>query len=402
MLAENKEIKEAAEQIHPAREGSNGAERFINMLEIHRPTPLRRGQIIEGEIIRLEENLAIIDVGAKRDAIVPPEEMEEVDESFLEQLDEGDNVHVYVTRTPVGDEELLVSLEKGLREQDWAKAERYLENQEILEMRIVGQNKGGLLVEFGRLQGFVPTSHVPHLQRVRNQGAMAGQKAKLVGKELPLKVIEVDRQRRRLILSAKTAQKEWRKRRLRELNREEGETITGVVSNLVDFGAFVDLDGVEGLLHVSEIAWQKVERPDEYLNPGQEVDVLIQSVDVQRERISLSRKALLPDPWERFAQTHAEGDLVEGVVTGVVDFGAFVKVAEGVEGLIHVSEMHGTRDFAPHDILFPDDTVLVRILDIQLERHRLGLSQRRISQDEELEWIWHRQQASAMPADEEE
>lgn len=258
------------------------------------------------------------------------------------------------------------------------------------------------LVEFGRLQGFIPTSHVPQLQRVRNQGTLAGQKAKLIGEELLLNVIEVDRQHHRLVLSAKTAQEERRTQRLLELKRAEGETITGIITSLVDFGAFVDLDGVEGLLHISEIAWQKVKKPNEHLNPGEEVDVLIKSVDVERERVSLSRKALLPDPWESFAQTHADGDLVEGVVIDVLDFGAFVRITEGIDGLLHVSEMDGTRDFAPQDLLFPDDAILVRILNIQPEKQRLALSQRRISQAEEAGWNWHRQQASAMPADEEE
>ena len=402
MSTDDNQNAKVTERFRPPREGSNGAELFVKMLEKHGPLPVRRGQTIEGQIITLEENLAIIDVGAKRDAIVPPEEMEEVDESFLDQLNEGDNVYVYVTRTPIGDEELLVSLEKGLREQDWARAARCLENQESLEMKIVGKNKGGLLVEFGRLQGFIPTSHVPQLQRVRNRGPLAGQKEKLIGEKLLLNVIEVDRQHHRLVLSAKTAQEERRKQRLLELKREEGETITGIISSLVDFGAFVDLDGVEGLLHISEIAWQKVKGPDEYLNPGDEVDVLIKSVDVERERVSLSRKALLPSPWELFAQTHADGDLVEGVVIDVVDFGAFVRITDGIDGLLHVSEMDGTRDFTPQDLLFPDDTILVRILSIQPEKQRLALSQRRVSQDEELGWIWQQQQASAMPADEEE
>jgi small subunit ribosomal protein S1 len=402
MSSDNNQIAEVTERLRLPREGSNGAERFVKMLEKHGPMPVRRGQIIEGEIISLEENLAIIDIGAKRDAIVPPEEMEAVDESFLDQLNEGDNVYVYVTRTPIGDEELLVSLDKGLREQDWARAARCLENQESLEMKIVGKNKGGLLVEFGRLQGFIPTSHVPQLQRLRNQGALAGQKAKLIGEELLLNVIEVDRQHHRLVLSAKTAQEERRAQRLLELKRTEGETITGIITSLVDFGAFVDLDGVEGLLHISEIAWQKVERPDEYLNQGEELDVLIKSVDVENERVSLSRKALQTSPWELFAQTHADGDLVEGVVVDVVDYGAFVRISEGIDGLLHVSEMDGTRDFAPQDLLFPDDIILVRILNIQPERQRLALSQRRVSQDEELGWDWHRQQSSAMLADEEE
>ena len=398
MQTDSEKLEKTVEQASSQSHGDNGLSRFEKLLESHTPKPLHRGQTVEGEIIKLENNLAIVDVGAKRDAIVPPEEMNEVDESFLESLDEGDIVFVYVIRTPVGDEDLLVSLEKGLREQDWGRATEYLDSQEVLDLKVIGENKGGLLVEFGRLQGFVPNSHVPRLQRLRSQGALAGQKAELVGEELLLKVIEVDRKRRRLVLSAKRAQKEVRQQRLEELKQQEGETVTGQITNLVNFGAFVDLGGVEGLIHVSEIAWQQVDAPAEWLTPGEEVEVAILSVDIERERISLSRKELLPNPWESFDQNHKEGDLVEGTVTNVVDFGAFLLVEEGIEGLLHVSEMRGTQDFAPQDILYPDDHVLVRILQIDPDRQRLSLSQRRVRQHEEIDWIRQRH----MDASEEE
>jgi small subunit ribosomal protein S1 len=390
MHTDSEKLEKTTEQSSSQTQGDNGLNRFEKMLETHTPKPLHRGQTVEGEIIKLENNLAIVDVGAKRDAIVPPEEMDEVDEGFLESLDEGDNVYVYVIRTPLGDEELLVSLEKGLRQQDWERATEYLESQEVLDLRVIGKNKGGLLVEFGRLQGFVPNSHVPRLQRLRNQGALAGHKAEIVGEALLLKVIEVDRKRRRLVLSAKRAQKEVRQQRLEELKQQEGETITGRITNLVNFGAFVDLGGVEGLIHISEIAWQQVDKPADWLTPGEEVEVAILSVDIEKERISLSRKELLPNPWDTFDQAHEEGDLVEGVVTNVVDFGAFLMVEEGIEGLLHVSEMRGTQDFAPQDVLYPDDHVLVRILQIDPDRQRLSLSQRRVRQHEEIEWIRQR------------
>jgi small subunit ribosomal protein S1 len=400
MHSDSEQLEKTIRQLQSRRHGHNGADQFEKLLESHAPVPLHRGQTVEGEIIKLEDNLAIVDVGAKRDAIVPPEEMEEVDESFLESLDEGDNVHVYVIRTPIGDEELLVSLEKGLREQDWERASACLESQEVLELTVTGKNKGGLLVGFGRLQGFVPNSHVPQLRRFHSQGVQDGQKDGLIGQMLLLKVIEVDRQRRRLVMSAKKAQRELRQRLLRELKGREGETITGQITNLVSFGAFVDLGGVEGLIHVSEIAWQQVTQPAEWLTPGDEVEAIILSVDIEKERVSLSRKALLPNPWESFAETHHEGDLLEGVVTNVVDFGAFLYVEEGIEGLLHVSEMHGTQDFAPQDVLYPDDRILARILRIDPEQERLSLSQRRVRQHEEIDWI--RQQHLEVEEGEEE
>jgi len=391
MHPDSEQLEKTIRQSQTEPQADNGANWFEELLEAHTPVPLQRGQTVEGQIIKLENNLAIVDVGAKRDAIVPPEEMDEVDESFLESLGEGDNVYVYVMRTPVGDEELLVSLDKGLRQLDWERASEYLESQEVVGLRVAGNNKGGLLVEFGRLQGFVPNSHVPRLQRLRNQSALTGQKAGLVGEELLLKVIEVDRHRRRLVMSAKEASHEARQRRLVELKQREGQTITGQITNLVSFGAFVDLGGLEGLIHVSEIAWKQVAEPAEWLTPGEEIEAVILSVDIEKERVSLSRKALLPNPWETFAQTHHEGDLVEGLVTNVVDFGAFLLVEKGIEGLLHVSEMQGTQDFAPQDVLYPDEYVLVRIVRIDAERQRLSLSQRRVKQYEEIDWIRQRQ-----------
>lgn len=386
----------------PANNNNKRNTSFAELLEEYEPELLRQGQYVQGEILQIEDNIILADVAAKRTAVVPPQDIEQIEEDDLAQLSVGDEVTLYVIRTPEGGEDLLVSLNKGLEQQDWIEAKEYLANEDLLELEVIGHNKGGLLVVFGHLRGFVPTSHVPQLQHLHNQRMLASKKNKLIGEELSLKVIEVDRRRQRLVLSARKAQKELREQRLLELKLKEGETITGRVTNLVKFGAFVDLGGVEGLIHISEIAWQKVDKAAEYLSPGEEVELLIQSVDVDRERISLSRKALLPSPWELFAENHAAGELVEAVVTNVVDFGAFAYVADGVEGLVHVSEMRGTRDFAPQDVLFPGDTILVRILKIQPEKQRLALSQRRVSQEEETEWIWQRQQTSALAGDEEE
>jgi len=375
---------------------------FAELLEDYKPVPLRRGQYVAGEILQINENMILADVEAKRTAVVPPQDIERIEEDDLARLSVGDEVTLYVLRTPEGDEDLLVSLNKGLEQQDWIEAGEYLANEELLELEVIGHNKGGLMVAFGHLPGFVPTSHVPQLQHVRNQSLLASQKAKMVGEEIPLQVIEVDPGRRRLVLSAKIAQKELRRQRFLELRLKEGQSVTGRITNLVRFGAFVDLDGVEGLIHISEIAWQKVEKPAEYLTPGEEVEVLVESVDVERERVRLSRKALLPSPWEAFAQSHAVGDLLEGTVTNVVEFGAFALVADGIEGLIHVSEMHGTRNLAAQDVLSPGDTVLLRILKIQLESQRLSLSQRQVDENEEIEWIWRRQQQAIVVSDDEE
>lgn len=317
---------------------------FADMLADYEPASLKQGQYIQGEILQINDNVILADVDAKRTAVVPPQDIIKLGEEKFDQLSVGDEVTLYVLRTPVGDEDLLVSLNKGLEQKDWVDAKAYLENSELLELEVIGHNKGGLIVSFGNLHGFVPTSQVPQLKHNHNQSQLASQKAKLIGEELSLKVIEVDRERQRLILSAKSAQKEVRQQQLQELKLREGETATGRITNLVNFGAFVDLGDIEGLVHISEIDWQRVDKPSEFLTRGEEIEVLIQSVDVEQERVQLSRKALLPSPWELFEESHSINELIEGVVTNVTDFGAFALVADGIEGLIHVSEIRGVQN----------------------------------------------------------
>lgn len=382
--------------------GNDRSKSFAELLQEYEPVPLRRGQFVTGEVIQIDNNVILADVDAKRTAVVPPQDLAEIEADDLANLSVGDEATFYVLRTPRGDEDLLVSLHKGLERQDWLKAEKLLDNEEALSLEVVGYNKGGLVVDFGHLRGFVPASHVPRLQKAASRKDLHQQKTELVGEEMRLHVIEVNRQRRRLILSAKQAQRETRQKRLRELKQQEGHAVSGRVTNLVSFGAFVDLDGIEGLIHVSEIAWEKVENPAAFLSKGEDVEVLILSVEPERERISLSRKALLPSPWESFTQEHAAGDLIEGVVTGVTDFGAFVGVTDEIEGLVHVSEMHGTQDFAPQDLLRPGDVLLVRIIRIQPEQQRLSLSQRRVTQSEEIDWIQSRQTDENSLTEEEE
>ncbi|MCB0016709.1 MAG: S1 RNA-binding domain-containing protein [Anaerolineales bacterium] len=365
---------------------------FATLLAEYEPVVPHKGQFLAGEIVQIEDNMILANVDAKRTAVVPPQDLARLDEADLEALEVGDEVTLYVLHTPIGDEDLLVSLNRGLELRDWENAGDYMADEEVVELEVIGHNKGGLLVAFGHLRGFVPTSHVPSLRRLQNRRELASLKEDMVGEELPLKVIEVDPQRRRLILSATKAQTEVKAQRLLELKLKEHEAIKGTVTNLVKFGAFVDLDGVEGLIHLSELAWTHVRQPADVLAAGDEVEVLIQAVDLEQERISLSRKALLPSPWDSFMARYEIGELIEGTVTNVTDFGAFVSLADGIEGLIHVSEMHGGRDLEPKDLLSRGDQVLVRILRLEPERERIGLSQRQVSQWEETEWIFQQQQ----------
>jgi len=361
---------------------NNNFEELLQEYESVRP---HRGQIVQGEVVELTEDTVLLDVGAKRDAVVPARELANLDETLFEDLSIGDQLPVYVTNTSSYDDELLVSIERGLEQQDWERAKEYLESKDTLELKIIGYNKGGLLLEFGRLDGFVPNSMVPGLPRGLSKQAKQTLKTKMIGDSLQAKVIEVDQPRKRLILSGKAAESLHRKERLEEL--EEGEHITGTVSNVVDFGVFVNLDGVDGLIHRSRLSWEDFEHPSNVLQPGDEVEVLIKDVDIERERISLDRRALLPGPWDDFAKEHNNGDILEGEVVSVRDFGAFIKLTEEITGLLHVSELLPGVTHDPTKVLSPGDEILVRIIEIDKEQERVSLSMRRLPQDDIANWV---------------
>lgn len=368
------------------RETTDAAVSFAELLDQYDYTLPQRGQILQGEVLRVEEDAIFMDVGAKRDAIVPHTDLDRLEADLIQSLKKGAEIPVYVLKTPVGDEELLVSINKGLEQKDWDRAATLVDQDETLELEVVGYNKGGLLVRFGQLEGFVPNSHVPDLRYGGSHAQVESRKARQVGETLLVKVLEVNQQRRRLIFSAKAAHKEQRKRRLENL--EVGSIVEGRVANIVNYGAFVDLGGgVSGLLHVSELAWHRVEHPSKVLSVGEELEVEIQEVDVDRERVSLSRKAVLPNPWDTIEERYNIGDLIAGTVTNVEDFGAFVEVQSGVVGLVHVSEIEIFGPATVHDIIRPGDEVLVRIIDIDPYEERLSLSLRRVSSEEQIEWM---------------
>lgn len=370
----------------------DGAISFASLLDEYEILVPRQGQFLQGHVLRIENNVLYIDVGAKRDAIVPFRDLDRFeDQTIIENMSRGDEVPVYVLRTPVGDEELLVSLKKGLEHHDWIQAEEDYATEKLLELKIVGHNKGGILVAFGHLEGFVPNSHIPALRHTGYDAqVLTQQKAKLVGEAMPVKIIEVDMLRKRLVLSGKAAEKEARLEQLQAL--EEGQIINGRIDNLVNYGAFVDLGHITGLLHISEIAWQQINHPADVLKNGQEIEVRIEQIDIEKERIGLSRKALLPSPWEDFADNHKVGDLIEGQITGLVDFGAFVTLPSNIEGLVHVSEIKLPVDASPAEVLQIGERVLVRIINIEAEEERIGLSLRRVSAAEEIEWLSDKQE----------
>jgi small subunit ribosomal protein S1 len=359
--------------------------RFTRLLEDFNPEQPRRGQLMEGSILQIEGDAIFLDVGAKCDAVVPRNEIEKIGPEQFNNLKPGCRLPVYVLRAPRGTGDLLVSIERGLEFEDWDRAEACLASSEVLELEVIGNNRGGLLVLYGKLQGFVPNSHISDLRLGMTAEQRDSFKREKIGTCMFLKVIEVDRRRRRLVLSSRATKKHKRMKRFKELMPDQ--VLDGQVVDLVDFGAFVDLGGVDGLVHISELAWHRVEHPSEVMNIGDTVTVQVKAVDMERERISLSRKSLIPGPWDSVRENYVLGEFVEGTVTNVRIFGAFVLFQDGIDGLIHKNEMDLVGTDCPQDIVSPGESVVVRIVDIDPERKRMSLSLRPATDEGEAAWM---------------
>lgn len=335
---------------------------------------LKKGEIRTGTILQVGDREVIVDLGAKLDGVVPSTDLERLDPSVRASLKVGDEIPVYILNPGGQDETLIVSINMGLQQYDWEKARKLMLSEEPVKVVVKGHNRGGILVHWERLEGFIPSSHL-----VTTAGA-GGRESwdELLGTDLIVKVIEVDQARRRLIFSEREAQREQRAlhkaRLLAEL--KEGDRVRGRVTGLRDFGAFVNLGGADGLIHVSELAWHRVDHPRDVLKVGDEIEVYVLSLDRNSNRIALSRKRLLPDPWESAATRYHEGQLVEGMVTNVVDFGAFVALDDGLEGLLHLSEMGDGSLKEPYSYLKKGDRLSLRISHLEPEKRRVGFTQR--------------------------
>jgi small subunit ribosomal protein S1 len=348
----------------------------------------RRGQVRSGVILAIREQEIIVDVDAKRDGVVPYADMQRLGPEAIQKLSVGDEVPVYILRPEDADGNLLVSLFQARSARAWERAAELAESGELWEGEVVGYNKGGLVMPLDEIRGFIPASQVPGFPHGLSQEERLQRLAEMVGEKLKVKVIEINRRNRRLILSATSAQRQWRKRQRERLFEElrEGEVRTGVVSSLCSFGAFVDLGGADGLVHISELSWQRVRHPREVVNVGDKVDVYVLRLEPEKKRIGLSLKRLQPEPWALVEDRYELGQLVEGVVTNVVDFGAFAEIEEGVEGLIHVSELTEGTISHPREVVKKGDLLLLRIIRIDARRKRLGLSLKRVLESEWAEW----------------
>lgn len=355
--------KEKPDKQHPMWEYLNNGYNF---------SPPQRGEIREGLILKIEPEQVIVDIGAKRDAIVPEKDLERLSEDELEELEPGKRIQTYIMN-PMGQEgELVASINLALQQEDWDRAHELLDSDDIVECEVTGYNKGGLLVSFGRLQGFVPASHVAGFYQ--QSGNRQSRLASYIGEILPLKVIEVDHDQRRLVLSNRKAQKEWEAEQRADLidELEVGDVRRGTVVGMADFGAFIKINDATGLAHISELSWRQIDHPSEVVAIGDEVEAYVLDLDPERNRISLSLKRLQPNPWENIEERYYIGDSVRGEVVNVVDFGAFVEVEPGVEGLIHASEM-GQFDGQPDQVLSAGNRVAARIIHLDPENQRMGL-----------------------------
>ncbi len=345
------------------------------------PINIKRGDVVDGVIVRIDQDEILVDIGLKSEGVLSTKELPATGDWSFDQLHLNDKVLVYVIQPETPDGHALLSLKRANAERQWRVAEEQYKSGELLKAKVIDYNKGGLIVDVSGIRGFVPISQILNLKReeVAAGGDNQETAAKLQGmkeKELQLKIIEINRARNRLILSERLAVQEWRQRRREELLDElkPNEVRRGVVSNLANFGAFVDLGGADGLVHISQLAWSRVNHPSEVLKVGQEVEVQVLSVDKEKKKIALSIKRAEVDPWTTVEQRYSPGQVVTGIVTKIAPFGAFARIEDGIEGLIHQSEL--TPGMDPKANLHEGQQLQLRILRIDAERRRLGLSLR--------------------------
>jgi small subunit ribosomal protein S1 len=347
--------------------------------------PYKRGEVVEGTVVSTSPMQVVVDLG-KAQGMIPSHELEKMSRAQLDELTVGTTVAVYV----VNPSNMLLSVNRALEELDWQKAETYRASQDTYETRVAGYNKGGLIVRFGRLRGFVPQSQMSLDRRNAPPGESVEERwGKMVNEAIVVKVMEVDRGRNRLILSERLANRESREQRKAQLVSQltVGEVRMGRVVSWEEFGAFVDIGGAEGLVHLTEISWQHITHPEQVLTKGQEVKVEVISVDKDNKRIGLSIKRQLSDPWDDIAIKFRVGQLVQGTVTKLAKFGAFVQLTDfpEIEGLIHISELSDRRVTTPREVVQEGDKLTLRVVKIEVKDRRLGLSLKKVRSAEYLD-----------------
>lgn len=343
----------------------------------------QRGDVLDGIVVSIDRDGILVDISTKSEGLIAGSEATELVEEGEVHI--GDEVLVYVVNPEDKDGHVVLSVNRARAERGWRTMEKQFERGESLEVEVVDFNKGGLIVNVDGVRGFVPMSQVAGVRlEGGSEDEVRDKLASMNGRIILVKVLEINRRRNRLILSERQAVQEKRGLRKEQLINElqEGETRRGRVSSLCDFGAFVDLGGADGLIHLSELAWRQVSHPREVLKVGDEIDVYVLNVDRDKKKIGLSLRRLLPEPWTTVPERYKIGDEVDATITKLAAFGAFARVEDGVEGLIHISELGDERITHPREVVSEGDAIKVRILRVDAQRRRLGLSMRQIEQPE--------------------
>ena len=344
---------------------------------------LRRGEIVEGTVMRADPEGIYLDIGHKEEGFIPPNEMRTLESGQLEAINEGDPLIAFVIR-PDSQDGPILSIDKAKGEEGWRDLQKYMEADETIEGKIIGFNRGGCILEVANVQGFVPMSQLVTIshdnfnQSSEDAGDTEDSSAgsEFVGSPLTVKVLEVNRSRNRAIFSERSAMREQREAEKAALIEElhEGEIRKGRVTGISNFGAFVDLGGADGLIHISELSWGMVNSPEEIVSVGQELDVYVLRVDRDTMKIALSLRRMQPEPWDTIYDRYQVGDVVGATVTKLADFGAFARLEDSIEGLIHVTELTNAVVTHPREVVSEGDAIKVKILRIEMERKRLGLS----------------------------
>ena len=356
---------------------------LLDSSELPEPRTLRRGEVVDGSVMNVDREGVLVDIGSKSEGVVPRHEMLSLGTDPLSKVNAGDQILVYVVQPETEEGQVLLSIDRARGEQGWRELQQRFESGESFEAEVTGFNKGGLLANVEGVNAFIPMSQVV--------GAKPGTEgttplAEQVGRHLRLKVIEINRRRNRVILSERAALQEWRgaqkERLLEELS--DGEVREGTVTSIRNFGVFVDLGGADGLVHLSELSWDRNVAPEEMLSQGDKVNVYVMKVDREAKKIALSIRRASPEQWQELITQYSVGDVVPGVITKLVAFGAFARLAGPVEGLVHVSELVERRIGHPQEVVEEGDVVPLKIVRIEHDRHRLGLSLREARPEAEL------------------
>ena len=355
---------------------------------------LERGQVVDGVIMKVDRDSILVHIGAKSEGVVPAREMRSLPPESVDELAVGDTLLVAVVKAETDDGQAILSVDRARGEVGWRKLQEYADNGTVIDAEVTGYNRGGAVVTAEGVQGFVPMSQLTTVSRPPADAQDNPELAALVGKTLRLKVIEVSRRRNRAILSERAATQEQRQAQKERLLEElrEGEIRKGRVSGITNFGAFVDLGGADGLIHISELSWDSVRSPEEIVTVGDNVDVFVIKVDKEAKRIALSLKRTQTEPWADVAEKYRVGEVTEATITKLASFGAFARIEGSIEGLIHISELADRIIQHPREIVHEGEQVAVRIVKVEADRRRIGLSLKQVKDVEAAEALERYQQ----------